>query len=71
MTWQFDTQLNPDRTLAVPPEVAAHLGPGATVHVVLFTGEAAEEWDWKRLAADQFLQGYAPGDDIYDQLPAG
>jgi len=71
MTWQFETNLNPDRTLTVPPDVAAQLGPDTTVHVVLFTGDAAEEADWQRLAAEQFFQGYAPGDDIYDQLPAG
>jgi mRNA interferase MazF len=42
----------------------------ATVHVVLMTGDTEEEADWQRLAAEQFFQGYAPGDDIYDQLPA-
>ena len=71
MTWQFDTNLNPDRTLTVPADVAAQLDPNTTVHVVLMTGDAAEEADWHRLAAEQFLEGYGPGDEIYDQLPAG
>jgi hypothetical protein len=71
MTWQFETNLNPDRTLSVPPDVAAQLGPDATVHVVLMTGESAEEGDWQRLATEQFLEGYGPGDNIYDQLPTG
>ncbi len=71
MTWQFDTSLNPDRTLSVPPDVAAQLTPNTTLHVVLMTGDSDDESDWQRLAAEQFLEGYAPGDDIYDQLPAG
>ena len=70
-TWQFETTLNPDHTLTLPPDVAAQLSPDATVHVVLMAGDANEEADWQRLATAQFFQGYAPGDDIYDQLPAG
>ena len=69
-SWRFETHLNPDHTLTVPPDVAAQLSPDATVRVVLMAGDA-EEADWQRLAAEQFFQGYAPGDDIYDQLPAG
>jgi hypothetical protein len=71
MTWQFETNLNPDRTLTVPADVAAQLDPSATVHVVLITGDIEEDADWQRLVTEQFFQGYAPGDDIYDQLPAG
>ena len=70
-TWQFDSHLNPDHTLSVPPEVAAQLQPEETIHVVFVSGESTEEADWQRLATEQFLQGYAPGDDIYDQLSAG
>lgn len=70
-TWQFETHLNPNQTVTVPPDVAAQLGPEATLHVVLMSGDPNEDADWQRLAAEQFFQGYAPGDDIYDQLPAG
>jgi len=69
--WQFDTNLNPDHTLRVPPDVAAQLDPNVPVHVVLISGDADEEANWQRLAAEQFLQGYGPGDEIYDRLPAG
>jgi hypothetical protein len=69
-TWHFDAQLT-NHTVPVPPEVAAQLRPDETVHVVLLAGVDAEEADWQRLAFEQFLNGYAPGDDIYDELPAG
>jgi hypothetical protein len=32
--------------------------------------EDAEAADWERLAAQEFLQGYAESDAVYDQLPA-
>jgi hypothetical protein len=70
-TWQFETHLNPNQTVTVPPEVASQLTPDATVHVMLMTADANEDADWRRLATEQFAQGYAPGDDIYDQLSAG
>ena len=69
-TWQFQTHLNPNLTLNVPPEVAGQLRPEDTVHVLLMT-EDSEERDWQRLAAEQFFRGYSPGDDVYDQLPPG
>jgi hypothetical protein len=69
-TWQFQTHLNPDLTLSVPPEVADKLSPTDTVHILLTTGDQ-EDQDWQRLATEQFFGGYAPGDDIYDQLPPG
>jgi hypothetical protein len=69
--WHFETHLNPNHTVTVPPNVAAQLGLEATVHVVLMTADAIENANWQRLATEQFFQGYAPGDDIYDQLSAG
>lgn len=72
--WQFQTHLNPNQTVTIPPEIVAQLRPDETVQVVLTTttgDEVDEDEDWQRFAAEQFLKGYAPGDDIYDQLPAG
>ena len=70
-TWQFDAQINPDDTLRVPPDVAAQLLKNMPVHVVLIAADSEDEADWRRLATEQFLEGYAPGDDIYDQLSGG
>ena len=69
-TWEFQTQLNPDHTLPVPPDVASQVGPGQTVRVVLVVGEPTEDQEWARMAAAELLKGYADSDAIYDQLPA-
>ena len=70
-TWQFTGHLNPDHTVSVPPEVAAQMPVDEIVHVVLVTGAVNGDAEWRQLAADQFLQGYGPGDDVYDQIPIG
>jgi hypothetical protein len=69
-TWQFSTHLNRNETVTSPSEVAKQLPPDSEVRVVLMTGDS-EEPDWDRLTAEQFLEGYAPGDEIYDALPPG
>jgi hypothetical protein len=56
--------------VTIPSEVAKQLPPDSEVRVVLMTGDS-EEPDWDRLTAEQFLEGYAPGDEIYDALPPG
>jgi hypothetical protein len=69
--WQFQGFLNPNNTVAIPPEIAGQLQPSDEVRVVLVTGDFGEAADWYRLTTEQFLQGYAPSDDIYDETPAG
>jgi hypothetical protein len=70
--WQFQTHLNANQAVTIPPEIVAQLRPDETVQVVLKTAKGDDEdEDWQRFAAGQFLKGYAPGDDIYDQFPAG
>jgi hypothetical protein len=68
---EFQTQLNPDHTLTVPPGVAEQIHGEEAVRVVLFVPDAAEDQSWAGLTAEQFLSGYSDGDAIYDQLPAG
>lgn len=70
-TWQFQTHLNPNQTVSIPPNVANQLEPQAAVHIVLMTGNPNDDADWQKLAAEQFLLGYAPSDDVYDRLPEG
>lgn len=66
---EFGTHINPDNTLTVPPEVAAQVQPGQAVRILLLVAEPDEEdADWKRLTAEQFFNGYAESDAIYDQL---
>jgi hypothetical protein len=68
---QFETKLNDDRTLTVPPEAAAQLSPGQRLRVLLVVDDSDEERDWVRMATEEFFKGYAESDAIYDELPGG
>jgi hypothetical protein len=68
---EFEGTINADRTLAVPEEIAARIPPGQPVRVLVLIHEPTEEEEWRRLTTEQFLQGYAESDAIYDQLPTG
>jgi len=64
----FQATVNPDHTLTLPPDIAAKLPKDEPFNVIIMVAEnEEEERDWKRMAAEQFLAGYAPGDAIYDQ----
>jgi hypothetical protein len=68
---EFQTQLNPDHTLTVPPGVVEQIQAESELRVVLFVPDAAEDQSWAGLTAAQFLGGYSDSDAIYDQLPGG
>ena len=68
---EFQTQLNPDHTLTVPPNVAQEIQGEEAVRVVLLVPDAAEDRSWAALTIEQFLRGYSDGDAIYDELSAG
>jgi hypothetical protein len=65
---EFQTQLNPDCTLTVPPSVAQEIRAEEPVRVVLLVPDAAEDRDWAALTTEQFLRGYSDCDAIYDEL---
>ncbi len=69
-TLEFWASVNPDRTLTLPADIAAQIERDQHVRVILVI-PGADDQAWTRLTADQFLKGYAPGDAIYDDLPAG
>jgi hypothetical protein len=68
---EFLTPINPDSTLTVPSEIAAQLPQGLAVRVLLLLPEDNENQEWAKLTAEQFLQGYAASDRLYDSLAAG
>lgn len=70
-TWQFESHFNPDGSVILPPDVAAQLRPDDALRVIISTDQDIETAEWQRITAEQFLQGYGPGDEIYDQLPTG
>ncbi len=66
---EFQTTLNPDHTLTVPSEVAAQVSSASSLRIIVLVPEQHEDdTDWNRLAASQFLKGYAESDSIYDHL---
>lgn len=68
--FEFQTRLNPDDTLKVPAEIAAEVHQEQPLRVILLVTDSEEDRAWGQLTAEQFLQGYAESDAIYDELPA-
>jgi hypothetical protein len=68
---EFQTRLNPDRTLTIPSEIAQQLPQGKSVRVIVLLSESNEEQDWVRLTTEQFVQGYSEDDALYDKLSTG
>jgi hypothetical protein len=66
---EFRAALEADDSLKVPPEIAAQIRGEGSVRVIVVVSDASEDRDWAQLTAQQFLDGYAPGDAIYDELP--
>lgn len=67
---EFQGSLNQDATLTVPSQVASLVPRDQPLRVLLLIPEEGETEEWERLAAVDFLQGYAESDAIYDDLPA-
>jgi len=68
---EFQSMLNPDRTLAVPASAVEAIPVGETVRVLILLPESDEDREWARMAAEEFGRGYADTDAIYDQLSTG
>ncbi|MCX7841312.1 MAG: hypothetical protein N2559_17895 [Anaerolineae bacterium] len=65
---EFQTTLTTEPVLTIPPELRTELKDGVPVRVILLFPETTENADWARLTAEQFLQGYAERDSVYDKL---
>ncbi len=70
-TIEFQSQLNPDRTLTVPASVVGAIPIGQTVRVLVLLAENDTDPEWEQLTAEEFGQGYADTDAVYDQLSTG
>jgi hypothetical protein len=68
---EFQAQLTPERTLQLPPDVAAQIPAGRPVRVLVFLddrdGEAAEEAAWKQYALEKLFEGEEELDGLYDR----
>jgi len=65
---EFQTQLSADQTLAVPASIAGCIPVGRQVRVLVLVPEDETAQEWEQLAAQDFGQGYADSDAIYDKL---
>jgi hypothetical protein len=68
---EFESQLNPDQTLTVPPTVAASVPMGKKVRVLILISEDDGDPIWEEMAAAEFGRSYAESDNVYDQLSGG
>ena len=65
---EFISEISGQGKLSVPPQLAENLPHATRMRViVLFPSNETNDPDWSRLTAEQFLNGYAPGDAIYDK----
>jgi hypothetical protein len=69
--FEFESSLNANQALPVPPSVAEQLRHEQPLRVIVLVAESAEDAAWRELTVEQFQKGYADGDAIYDRLPAG
>jgi hypothetical protein len=64
----FRGELAPNGQIAVPPEIAAQVPPGAQIQVVLQWGISQEDAVWSVAGRRQFEAAYADDDAIYETL---
>ena len=69
--FEFQTYVNDDETVKIPAEFAAQIERDRPVHVVVLVPDRSAGLQWAELTAEQFLQGYADTDAIYDDVSGG
>ena len=65
---EFQSQLNPDQTLTVLASAMGAIPIGRSVRVLVLIAETDTDLEWERLTAEDFGQGYAETDAVYDQF---
>jgi hypothetical protein len=67
--FEFHTQPAADGSIQLPPAIADQVDPALGVKLIVLLPDN-EEQAWVNFGMKQFAKGYAPGDDIYDDLRA-
>jgi hypothetical protein len=67
-TADFRGELAANGQIAVPPEIASQVPPGAQIQVVLQWGISEEDAAWRVAGRRQFEAAYADDDSIYELL---
>jgi hypothetical protein len=65
--FELSATITSDGNLAVPDSVRRLLPPGRAARVIVLIPDADEDEAWDRLAAEEFLSGYAAADAAYDR----
>ena len=69
--YQFPARITPEGNLDIPDALAKQLPNNQAVQVIILVNESEdneEDAAWSRLDAEQFFNGYADVDSIYDEL---
>ncbi len=64
--YEFTATITPDGKVEIPADLSAKLPHDRPIHIIALVADE-DEAAWQRLAAEQFLAGYAEADAIYDQ----
>ena len=67
-TLEFECKLDMDANLKVPQDLALQIPKEESVRVIVLLPDSDEDAHWRRLASEQFLNGYSASDSVYDSL---
>lgn len=65
---EFSTEIKPDYTIEVPEAYAALLQAQQKVRIIILLEEDEEQDLWNKMTTEQFLEGFAEEDSVYDKL---
>ena len=64
---EFESRLEANDRIEIPPEVANQLPAGSDVRVIVLW-DSSEDDDWRMAGMRRLEAAYAPEDSIYDEL---
>lgn len=65
---EFSTEIKPNHTIEVPEAYAALLQAHQKVRIIILLEEDEEQGLWNKMTTEQFLEGFAEEDSVYDKL---
>ena len=67
----FRGELTPNGQIAVPPEIASQVPPGAQIQVVLQWDISTDDTAWRAVGRGRFEAAYGGDDSVYEVLVHG
>ncbi|HEX5103518.1 MAG TPA: hypothetical protein VFV87_06885 [Pirellulaceae bacterium] len=68
--FEFLTHPTADGSIQLPLDVSRQVDASQEIKVIVMLPDD-EDQAWNRFGMEQFFKGYAPSDNIYDDLRAG